>query len=254
MFLSDRAADRNRCRAAPAVDSAAMADRLVMWDFDGTLAMRPGLWSGCLMEVLDEDDPGHVITRDQVAAGLRNGFPWHVSDQPHLDFADADAWWVPVEELMASALRDAGVDRARARLLARAARERFVDPSIGWRVYDDTLPALAAVRAGGWRNVILSNHVPELGALVAGLGLAAHVDAVFTSAQIGYEKPHPEAFAHVLLASGSPDRAWMVGDNIVADVGGAEAVGVPAILVRTDGEARHRALDVAGAAAVILAS
>jgi len=27
---------------------------IVLWDFDGTLAERPGLWRGCLLEVLRE--------------------------------------------------------------------------------------------------------------------------------------------------------------------------------------------------------
>jgi FMN phosphatase YigB (HAD superfamily) len=29
-----------------------------------------------------------------------------------------------------------------------------------------------------------------------------------------------------------PSEAWMVGDNVMADVLGAEAVGIPAVLVR----------------------
>jgi len=32
---------------------------LVLWDFDGTLAERPGMWRGCLVETLDADEPGH---------------------------------------------------------------------------------------------------------------------------------------------------------------------------------------------------
>src|SRR6201995_4789669 len=43
---------------------AAMSSGVVMWDFDGTLATRPGLWSTCLLEVLDEHAPGHAASRD----------------------------------------------------------------------------------------------------------------------------------------------------------------------------------------------
>ena len=43
----------------------------------------------------------------------------------------------------------------------------------------------------------------------------------------------------------------MVGDNPHADVEGAEAVGLPAILVRSEGRARHRAAGLEGAVAVI---
>jgi ribonucleotide monophosphatase NagD (HAD superfamily) len=42
-----------------------------------------------------------------------------------------------------------------------------------------------------------------------------------------------------------------VGDNPHADIEGAEAVGLPAILVRSDGRARHRAGGLEDAVAVI---
>jgi putative hydrolase of the HAD superfamily len=100
---------------------------------------------------------------------------------------------------------------------------------------------------------VLSNHVPELHGLIDGLGLAPHLDDVFSSGLTGYEKPHPEAFRMVLAACGNPTQAWMVGDNPHADVEGAEGVGLPAILVRVKGRARHSADGLDGAAAVILA-
>ena len=58
------------------------------------------------------------------------------------------------------------------------------------------------------------------------------VAAVFNSAETGYEKPHPRAFEAVLEAFPSSDTFWMIGDNAHADVAGAEALGIPAILVR----------------------
>jgi len=39
-------------------------------------------------------------------------------------------------------------------------------------------------------------------------------------------------FKAALNAAGHPRVVWMVGDNPVADIVGAEAVGIPAILVR----------------------
>jgi putative hydrolase of the HAD superfamily len=102
-------------------------------------------------------------------------------------------------------------------------------------LFDDTVPTLARLSQAGWTHAILSNHVPELRQIVAGLGLedlvAVAVAVVSCSAETGYEKPHAQAFAPVLNRF-SPDEAWMVGDNVVADVLGAEAVGIPAVLVR----------------------
>lgn len=103
-----------------------------------------------------------------------------------------------------------------------------------------------------WRHVVLSNHVPELERIAGSLGLGAHLERIFNSARIGYEKPHPEAYRHALAACGNPSRAWMVGDNVAADVQGAEALGIPAVLVRSRGEARHRADGLDGAVAILL--
>ena len=125
----------------------------------------------------------------------------------------------------------AGTDEQTAVLAAARVRDVYVDAQF-WTVFDDTRPALRRLRDQGWRNVILSNHVPELGDLVGRLGLAALIDVVVTSAVTGYEKPHPAMFEIALELSDHPDRVWMIGDNPVADIAGATAVGIPAILVR----------------------
>jgi putative hydrolase of the HAD superfamily len=231
-----------------------MGERVVLVDFDGTLAARPGLWGGCVLELLDELAPGHPVTLDEVRLGLKGGFPWHRAHEPHLHLCDSHAWWRPVTELIARTLTDAGLDHGLATRVATATPERLADASRGWILFDDTIPALQLLAEAGWPAVVLSNHVPELGSIVEGLGLAEHVRCVLSSAVIGYEKPHPEAFRIALAASGHPETAWMVGDNPIADVEGAERAGLPAILVRSSGEATYRAADLLDAAAVILGS
>jgi putative hydrolase of the HAD superfamily len=109
----------------------------------------------------------------------------------------------------------------------------LVDPE-SWDVYPDAAPALERVRESGWSNVVLSNHAPELVDIVTGAGLGDLIDHVVTSARAGYEKPHPEIFRTALRDAGEPARRWMVGDNPMADVAGAERVGIPAILVRAE--------------------
>ena len=114
------------------------------------------------------------------------------------------------------------------------------------------MPVLERLRAQGWQHAILSNHVPELPSLVEALGLSRLVEPVITSAATGYEKPHPEAFALALHLCGRPRQVWMVGDNPVADVAGAEAAGIPAVLVRREAPGIERqAADLAGAAAIL---
>jgi putative hydrolase of the HAD superfamily len=209
-------------------------EKVVLWDFDGTLAHRPGMWRGCLIETLDLHEPAHGVSAEALIPFLHDGFPWHTPDLPHPELSSPEAWWERVELLLARAYEGVGFNSQQARQLARLAHERYVDCNAGWRLFDDVLPVLNRLASRGWRHVILSNHVPELSALVTGLGLAPVVDHVFCSAVTGFEKPHPEAFALALAACGKPAACWMVGDNPVADVAGAEAAGIQAILVRTN--------------------
>lgn len=204
---------------------------VILWDFDGTLATRPGSWSTCLVEVLDEHLPGHGATRERIAGSLRNGFPWHDWEKVHDNLRSPGEWWEPVLALITDAMIGAGVGPDAAASLAPRFRESYVDPA-RWHVFPDSLQALRLAGSAGWQNVIVSNHVPELRHLVSELGLAGHVHAVVNSADHGHEKPHPEAFRLALRAAGDPATAWMVGDNPIADIAGAARVGIPGILAR----------------------
>ena len=207
--------------------------RLAIWDFDGTLAQRRGEtgWSTLLAEVLDAEEPGHPHVADAFRPHLRSGFPWHAPDVAHPELCAPGAWWESVRPLLARAYTAVGYPEARAEELAVAAQRLYVDPSVGWRLFDDVVPVLSRLREAGWMHAILSNHVPELRAIVSGLGLDELVSILVCSAETGYEKPHPRAFA-ALLDEVDAERVVMVGDNVVADVLGAEALGIEAVLVR----------------------
>jgi putative hydrolase of the HAD superfamily len=225
-------------------------DKVILWDFDGTLSWRHGLWRSALMQALDEELAGHGVREDDISPYLQKGFPWHEPERPHPELNEPEAWWRHIEGLLARAFLAVGVPKVDGARLAHRARFAFIDPS-SYRLFDDTHPALEALAARGWRHLILSNHVPELADIVAGLGIADLFDEVISSALIGYEKPHPRAYGIALEAAGHPGRVWMVGDNAAADVRGAEAVGIPGILVRREGDVRRKADDLWSAIPII---
>jgi putative hydrolase of the HAD superfamily len=208
-----------------------VSGQAVLWDFDGTLAVRPGHWGGCLVEVLDAREPGHGLTRADLAPFLGNGFPWHEHDRPHPHLSEPDAWWQHIGQVLLAVLTSAKLPETRAADHLRHFRGTYLDTA-RWSVFPDAADALALTAAAGWRNVIVSNHAPELPDLVAGLGLGTHVHEVITSARCGYEKPHPAIFDLARQAAGNPETAWMVGDNPVADIAGAARAGLPGVLVR----------------------
>jgi HAD superfamily hydrolase (TIGR01458 family) len=68
----------------------------------------------------------------------------------------------------------------------------------------------------------------DSGVFVAGLEYAAGVDATVLG------KPSPAYFEAALAALGAePDLTWMVGDDLDADVAGAQRYGLKTVLVRT---------------------
>lgn len=228
--------------------------RVIFWDFDGTLGHRPEAWSGTLAAVCAERYPEASLTREDIHPFIRAGFPWHVPETPHPELHDPDLWWARLTEVFARAFETNRVPPDVARELALAVRARYVDPA-GFVLFEDSLPTLEHLSKLGWRHVLVTNHVPELPAILEALGLASRLIAVVNSASVGYEKPHAEIFRIALEVAGRPDCVWMVGDNVVADVLGAEDVGIPGILVRKeDARARRRCEDLRAVADVVVGS
>lgn len=203
----------------------------ILWDFDGTLAYRPGMWRSALMDTLDEFEPGHGIEVEQIRLFLRDGFPWHEPEKSHHHLSTPEAWWSKIEGIFICAYCGVGLSKTRTEQLATLAHLRYIDPETHI-LYDDTIPALEVLSKLGWKHIIMSNHVPELPEIVNTLPLSSLISSCITSAKTGWEKPNKEAFRIALTTAGNPEKVWMIGDNLDADVRGAKAAGIPAILVR----------------------
>lgn len=204
--------------------------KFLIWDFDGTLAWRPGGWASAVLTVLHRTRPDLPVTMEQVRPYLQSGFPWHAPENPHPGITDQE-WWEDLMPVFGRALRAAGVENGQVYEIAREVRTAYIDPAC-WQVYNDTLTALEMLSTRGWQHVLLSNHNPELPTLLEHLGLNSYFTAVFNSAQTGYEKPNPKAFRAVLDWAAPDATIWMIGDNFGVDILGALEVGLPGILVR----------------------
>lgn len=100
----------------------------------------------------------------------------------------------------------------------------------------EAIPLLDSLRARGIRVGLCSNapyRVQSLHAQLAFLGLDGHLDAVTFSAEVGWRKPSRRIFAAALSALGTTaERTVMVGDSVAADIAGAHAAGMRAVLIR----------------------
>ncbi|HEY7035149.1 MAG TPA: HAD-IA family hydrolase [Thermomicrobiales bacterium] len=130
----------------------------------------------------------------------------------------------------------------------RAAREGYLaefetaavadSPAGGYHVFDDVLPALANLRRAGIKRAVISNADADVTALCTHLAFAHDLNAIVTSALVGWEKPDVRTFRAALDPLGvDPADALHIGDQPRSDVAGALATGMRATLL--DRYGRH---------------
>jgi putative hydrolase of the HAD superfamily len=184
---------------------------------------------------------GLTLERDEAERRFRDAF----AAAPRLAFPGVDparradherAWWYAiVRATFGSAAEAPGFDACFAELF-----ESYAEPG-AWRVFPDVWEALPRIRRHGLRIALVSNFDERLVGLVAGLGLAPLVDLVLPSSRAGAAKPDPAIFHAALAALGvAPAAAVHVGDGLVADVEGARAAGLRAVLIERTGRRRAR--------------
>jgi HAD superfamily hydrolase (TIGR01662 family) len=98
--------------------------------------------------------------------------------------------------------------------------------------------ALRWCKASGLRVVLVTNTLSRGDAEVLRdwqrVGLSDVIDGFVSSHDAGWRKPHPAIYERAIrLAAVAPGEAFMVGDDPIADVQGAQAFGLRAVLRRT---------------------
>ncbi|MEO8678191.1 MAG: HAD-IA family hydrolase [Vicinamibacterales bacterium] len=106
-----------------------------------------------------------------------------------------------------------------------------------FEMYDDVAPVLEALKARGLKVGVISNSHRSLDAFREHFSLEGLIHSSVSSAEHGFMKPHRSIFDAALERAGVPASAsMMVGDSLRADVEGARAAGMRAVLLRRSGE------------------
>ena len=105
-------------------------------------------------------------------------------------------------------------------------------------LYEDVLPTLDQLQQTDLKMGIISNWDTPLHAMVEELGLSPYFDVIVAShdQRVRSAKPDAAIFEYALNTVGvSPEEAVHVGDSFEADIMGAHAAGIRAILLDRDG-------------------
>jgi len=131
--------------------------------------------------------------------------------------------------VMGDALGVPGLDRVTVR--------RAMLASLEFTAFPDVVPTLRALRERGLRLVAVSNWDRSLPLWLDRAGVGELLDGAVSSAVVGAAKPSPAPFRAALEPAGvSPEQAVHVGDSLAADVDGAHAAGIRAVLIVREGE------------------
>lgn len=211
--------------------------------------------------LLDLYDTLAGIDSEVIAASRRRGAELAGADPACL----LDRWWHTVdarcegrmgspEEEMRRLLEDCG-GTADETLVRELTAQEGASWRSGVRLYEDVLPAVAALRREGSRLAIVSNCSWQTAGVLEATGLAGAVDVEVLSFEVGLLKPDPAILRVALERLGAdPARSALV-DDVAANLDAARALGLATVLMDRAGSARaaaHRSVpDLAAAAAAL---
>ncbi len=207
---------------------------LVLFDLDGTLRYNEPRGFDVFHRYVEE--LGFELAPHVRRAALRWLYSYWAqspelqSDMEESGGRDKGEFWMRharrhLEQLQ---IPDEDIDR-----VSEALMERFKN---GYqpvdRVFPDAPQVLRALREQGYRLGLVSNRHDPLDELAEALDLAWAFEFTLAAGQVGWWKPDPRLLQRAVEIAGcEPEQALYVGDNYFADVIGARAAGMPAILV-----------------------
>jgi len=110
-----------------------------------------------------------------------------------------------------------------------------------WHVFDDVIGSdlLRKLKQSGVTLGVVSNWDSRLHTILESTGLAGYFDFILASAEVGSAKPDKNIFLEAIrISKVSLQEACHIGDDIRADIQGANSIGMEAILI--DRSKKHK--------------
>ena len=217
----------------------------IFWDFDGTLGYRDGYWSDTLYSVLLKNNilnisPEKISPYLSSSSGMKLFYTWHIHEKSHKELFNGKTWYEYYENGFYEVFNKLGLDKDISRILSQKVIPEYIDYT-KWFKYNDVIEILEEINNKGYKNYILSNHIPELDKIVENIGLKNHFHKIYTSGNIGYEKPNIKIYEYVLNDLNiNKNNCIIIGDSYKADIKGGESMGIKSILVRAENKFNYK--------------
>ncbi len=225
-MISNNATAPREVTSAPASERRFQA---ILFDLDGTL--RANEPEGVEAFIDYARRAGLNLTAAQVVLCERAVHRYwadgaQVAD--HLARFDERGFWINYNRILLEAM---GIDDCAD--CAHRIQDYFDDYQPVDRVFPDTPRVLRALKEDGYVLGLVSNREGDLAPLAAQYGIGEYFDFTLSGGQAGSFKPDERIFRQALQMAGAvpASRALYIGDNYYADVLGATAVGMEALLI-----------------------
>jgi 2-haloalkanoic acid dehalogenase type II len=202
--------------------------RAVIFDFGGTLMYGRNAWEPFIAQA-DE-----ALTNYLIAQGMElnlSTFPSQFRKKldEYFKQREKDLLETTYTFVLRELLKEKGYDDVSSETLRNALNELFAVTQTNWELEEDAVPTLKKLVENGYRLGIVSNAGDDVDVqqLARKFGITQFFDFILTSAACSYRKPHERIF-ELALANWycPPNEAVMVGDNLDADVRGAQNAGM----------------------------
>ncbi|NJC97912.1 MAG: hypothetical protein C3F07_00455 [Anaerolineales bacterium] len=131
-------------------------------------------------------------------------------------------------------LKDKGYEDIPSEVIRDALNALFAVTQTNWVLEEEAIPTLKKLADNGYNLGMISNagDDDDVQQLARKFGISRYFDFILTSAHCSYRKPHPRIFELALSHwYCNPGEAVMVGDNLDADIRGAQNVGLYGIWI-----------------------
>ena len=206
----------------------------IFFDLDGTLldpsnATLESDWRAACEACCDGafDIDATVPHLHPVRTGLWTDTQW--ARRSRFDLAWASASFVRAVFAKVDLTDDALADRIGA--------EYFVRREAAAALYPAATATLERVRAMGIATALITNGAAAMQrGKVERFALASYFDCIVIEGEFGCGKPDERVFRHALASTGcEPERAWMVGDFLEADIETPHRLGMQTVWIDEDG-------------------
>ncbi|HEU0297093.1 MAG TPA: HAD family hydrolase [Anaerolineales bacterium] len=202
--------------------------RAVVFDFGGTLMYGRHAWEPYIAQA-DE-----TLTEYLRLQGMElniNTFPSEFRTRlvDYFNQREKDLLEATYSSVLRELLIEKGYGGVSSNVIREALDRLFSVTQSNWALEEDSLPTLQKLQASGYSLGLISNagDDQDVQKLVRNFNIQRYFDFVLTSAACSYRKPHRRIF-ELALANWylHPEEAVMVGDSLLADVQGAQKVGM----------------------------